>query len=273
MLWCSSVVSKTEYLGQPALQFVVHDVTSERRALDVSARLLEEARDAVRVRDEFLSVAAHELKTPLTNLRGYAQLLRSKGASDQQRLESGLEVIDRQAAKLARLVDRLLDLSLLEHGRIALEPGPIDLVTIIRDAVAAVAPPATTRVELDLPPTLPLVGDALRLEQVVTNLIENAAKHGASEHPARVRAWATGTGHVVFEVADRGPGIPAEDRERIFDRYFKGVGTLHSGLGLGLPLSREIVHRHGGTIVVVASEGRGTCVRVTLPTGGEEVPP
>jgi PAS domain S-box-containing protein len=267
VLWYSSVVSKTQYRGLPALQFVVHNVTVEHLAVEESARLLEEARSAVRSRDEFLQIAAHELKTPITSLRGFCQWLYARHDMDAKGRDRALSTIDRQAAKLARLVERLLDVSRLRLGHLALSLERADLVTIVREAIASVARPSAAPLALDAPASLPAQVDPVRIEQVVTNLVDNAFRHGSPVGPVEVAVRPLAHDRAEISVCDHGPGVPQEERERIFERFYRAPGAPSSGLGLGLSISREIVALHGGSLIVESGAGAGACFRVTLPTG------
>ncbi len=268
VLWISSVVSRTLYQGQAALQFVCHNVTVEKRAEEESTWRLAEAQEAVRSRDEFLSVAAHELKTPLTSLRGYAQLLMASRAPDPALLSRALNVIDRQITKLAHLIDHLLDLSRLEDGRLVLDRQSADLVPLAREVIATARRPGSGEIQLASPATLPAIVDPLRLEQVITNLLENARRYGPPDGTIRVELRSSHR-HAEIAVIDQGPGIPPADRERIFERCYRIPGSHTGGLGLGLYISREIVHLHGGQIAVEPAEGGGARFRVMLPIGGE----
>jgi signal transduction histidine kinase len=248
---------------------------ADRAALALeNARLYAEARAAIGLRDEFLSVAAHELKTPLTGLRGSAQLvlrlLGRDGGIDPDRLRQRLAVIDEQAMKLAHLVDQLLDVSRLEAGRLALEPAPTDLVLL----VGAVADAARTRTErhtisvrADEPITA--VVDPLRLEQVLTNLLDNAIKYSPAGGPVELTLARPSDSEVAIGVADRGIGVAPEHRAHIFDRFYQAQSGQHyGGMGLGLYISRQIVELHGGTLEAEFPPEGGSRFVVRLPRGG-----
>jgi PAS domain S-box-containing protein len=270
VLWYDSVVAKTRYHGLPALQFVVHNVTNERVACERSERLLEETREAVRARDEFLQVAAHELKTPITTLRGFAQWLSGRCDVDATQQSRALATIDRQAAKLTQLVEHLLDVSQLRVGHLMLTRQRTDLVTVVHDAVDSVARPYAAQLAVDAPASLPADVDPVRLEQVVANLVDNAFRHGPPNGPVEVGLHALSSDIAEITVADHGAGVPLDDRERIFERFPRSRGRLGSGLGLGLSISREIVSLHGGTLTVgprAPGTGSGACFRVTVPRG------
>jgi two-component system cell cycle sensor histidine kinase/response regulator CckA len=254
----------------------------ERRVAERTAELTEsnqrlrreiaERRRAEEARDEFLSVAAHELKTPMTSLRGFAQLLGrqlAKGRQpDPRRLLRALSAIDGQSEKLSRLVSRLLDVSRLQAGRLVLERRPSDVRALVEGVlVAAAASGQRHRIALSAPAAVEALVDPLRLEQVVTNLIDNAAKYSPARRPIEVEV-AKLADVVRIVVRDRGIGVPRELRERIFERFFQAHPAHRlGGLGLGLYISRQIVELHGGRIAAEFPPGRGTRVVVELPLG------
>jgi signal transduction histidine kinase len=249
---------------------------ARRCALAVdNARLYREARVAVTIRDEFLSVAAHELKTPLTSLRGYAQLLGrefDKGhVVNPDRARRAALTIQVQSDKLARLVAQLLDISRIQSGKLAVERREADLSQLVRDIVEG----ARTQLKdhtlvAHLPFELMLLVDPLRIEQVVTNLIDNAIKYspegGQIDVALTTRADTNG---VQLTVRDRGVGVPLEHRPFIFERFYQahagGPLTSMAGMGLGLYISRQIVELHGGTIEADFPDDGGAKFVVTLP--------
>jgi len=262
---------------------VIRDVTERRRLYEERVRLAQEqaaraeAEAAIRLRDEFLSVAAHELRTPITSLRGFAQMLRKAVESDAAtadpgRLARALDVMDRQAAKLAVLVGRLLDVSRIQAGRLELERWPTDLGALLMEvAEAARARTNEQPIDVHLPSAARVVArvDSVRLEQVLTNLLDNAAKYGPAGGRIEVRLSEPAGGEVRISVSDRGPGIPLKHRERIFERFHRiGEAPYVAGLGLGLYVSREIVEQHGGRIEVDDAPGGGAIFVVELPLDG-----
>jgi signal transduction histidine kinase len=253
------------------------DHIARRCALAIdNSRLYREARTAVSIRDEFLSVAAHELKTPMTSLRGYAQLLArefEKGeVANVERARRAAVTIQVQSDKLARLVSQLLDVSRIQSGKLAVERKLSDLSALVRDVVEAVRGQLKEHTLVArLPAELWVSIDPLRIEQVVTNLIDNAIKYspeggqidvvlGCDEDERKIR----------FSVRDRGVGVPVEHRAHIFDRFYQahagGALTSMAGMGLGLYISRQIVELHGGTIRAEFPDDGGTRIVVTLPS-------
>jgi PAS domain S-box-containing protein len=258
---------------------ITRDLTA-RRAAEEDRRHRLAAEEAARARGEFLSVAAHELKTPITALRGRAQLalrrFRRDGALAADQTGHALEVIDEQAGKISRLVDQLLDVSRLESGHLTLERSETDLAALVASVATMFrGRDDGDRIRLDVPGhPVPVLVDALRMEQVVTNIIENALKYSPGDSPVRVEVrggQGSGAGPGRISVRDEGPGVPPEDRTHLFERFFRSGATSHTaGMGLGLYVSREIVERHGGTIRAEFPPSGGTTVVVELGDGETE---
>ncbi|MFP2911134.1 sensor histidine kinase [Pyxidicoccus sp. 3LFB2] len=242
-----------------------------------SARLrrsLALAEQAVATRDEFLSVASHELKTPLTPLSLRLQTLKRElaapiPAAQPERVQSHLDVAQRQVKKLVELVDDLLDVSRISAGRLELSPTRVDLATVVREAVARFEPEAArVGCQLTLHVDGPLMGrvDPRRFEQVLDNLLSNALKYGAGK-PVHVRLERQDT-RARLTVRDEGMGIAPEALERIFNRFERAVSGRHfGGLGLGLYIVRRIVTASGGTISAASVQGQGATFTVELPLG------
>ncbi|MDA8309532.1 MAG: HAMP domain-containing sensor histidine kinase [Actinomycetota bacterium] len=195
---------------------------------------------------QFVADASHELRTPLTSIRGYAELLRKGVFADEQERTRALRRVEREAARMSGLVDDLLLLARLDQGR-PLERAPVDLRRVCRDAVddAQLADP-DRRVELVAPEPVTVAGDRDRLAQVAHNLVQNALVHTAPGTPVRVEVSAAG-GMGVLRVVDEGPGLTAERRARIFDRFYRGDrARTGEGVGLGLSIVRAIAEALGG---------------------------
>jgi two-component system, OmpR family, sensor histidine kinase VicK len=248
---------------------IVEDITEQRHAEAERTRLLREAREAIRVRDDFLTIASHELKTPLTPLS-----LRL--ASLQRRLERR-EPVDpsllRQArqhlARLTALINDLLDASRIEAGRLSLRFQPLRLDAQVEHLLGHLESEDEQR-RIDYPPPprpVRIRGDPYRLEQVFSNLLENALKYSPRDSRVEVRLEEH-DGFALLSVRDEGIGIPKDQQEHLFERYFRARNvsvTSYGGLGLGLYISRDIVERHGGRIWVESEVGRGSTFYVALP--------
>jgi signal transduction histidine kinase len=250
---------------------------AERRAREEAERLAAEAQAAVGARDEFLSVAAHELKTPMTSLVGYAQLvlrqLARSGTVDPERVTQALTQVERQSRRLGSLIDQLLDVTRLETGKLRLRRQPADLVELAREAVGVVSASQPGRqVELVAEDAVYARVDPLRLGQVLTNLLENALKFSPPGRPIQVAVAADGA-EARLAVRDYGAGVPEAERTLVFDRFYQArEAERQGGMGLGLFLSRQIVDLHDGSIALEAPEDGGTRVVVRLPLAERPVP-
>jgi signal transduction histidine kinase len=269
------------------------DVTERHRMAEQRERLLEQERQQVRrlremdrMKDELMALVTHELRNPIGAIRGYAELLADDpGLSAAQ--QTFLDVIDRKSTQLQRLVDDLLDLARLDTGQLAIDIRPLDLAQLTRQALEDHRPAAQAKqltVTVELPAHLPMRADALRLRQVLDNLLSNAIKYTPSGGGITVTAGlATRSDDdserqnedesegetVVVIIADTGIGIPAEQYEHLFSRFFRASTAKDAeikGTGLGLAITRAIVTAHGGTITAAPGEGGGTVFTVALPT-------
>ncbi len=238
-----------------------------------NARLYHEAQEAIRVRDEFLSIASHELNTPLTPLMMNLQRLQRTVAGGEgayalsgDQLARVVNVAQRQTKRLARLVSELLDISRIRLGRLELNREELDLGQVARDVVERLG---EELVWTGSRPTLHVEGhvvglwDRARVEQVVGNLLANAARYGQGK-PVDVTVRGH-NGEVCLVVKDRGIGIAPEARKRIFERFERASSRNFGGLGLGLYIVRQIVEAHGGTIGVESELGVGSTFTVKLP--------
>jgi PAS domain S-box-containing protein len=237
-----------------------------------NAQLYQSAQDAIQVRDSFLSIASHELKTPLTSLLGSAHVLerrsRRDGSLNERDLRT-LQVILRQANRLNDMVTSLLDSSRLQKGQLNIERLPFDLHDLIQRVVnEAESLFDRHHIELDLPDQpLMIEGDELRLEQVLQNLVQNAAKYSPHNDLIVIQVH-TEADQVIIEVIDHGIGIPHEAQSMLFSQFFRAENakTQHiNGFGVGLYVVNEIVKQHNGTISVQSEENNGSTFRVQLP--------
>ncbi len=237
-----------------------------------NARLFREAQEAVRLRDEFLSIATHELNTPITSLLGFADILRRRIESDDSttpRDRLMARTIHEQSLRLHRLLSSVLDVSRLRVGQFTVERSPMDLCALTRRAVDNLQSMLETHtMTLSCPDEpVPILGDELRLEQVIQNLLQNAVKYSPGGGAIAIDLRCE-RNEAVLSVSDQGVGIPADSLPRLFSRFYRASNINHrriSGMGLGLFIVREIIALHGGTIAVVSEEGRGSTFTIRLP--------
>jgi nitrogen-specific signal transduction histidine kinase len=238
-----------------------YDVTPEANARRRSESLATELQAAVRARDELLGIASHELKTPLTSARLQIQMA-----------QRGTHLLDpaqllKQADRLLRLIEDMLDVSRIDAGRLRLERGTTDLATVAAEVLDRFEPQlaaAGCKIVRDLSAGVAGEWDAYRLEQVITNLLTNAVKY-APGRPIEVSV-APRDSKGILTVRDHGNGVRPADRERVFRRFERAANVRQSsGLGLGLFISRQIIEAHGGRIGLDDAEGDGACFVVELP--------
>jgi signal transduction histidine kinase len=242
------------------------------RLLDLERIAREAAESQARARGEFLGLAAHELRTPITSLRGYAQGLvrRMEGGHsiEAPRARRALEVIDRQSDKLARLVTQLLDVSRVQAGTLTLDYRSTDVVALAAEVAAAAQETATNPLIVNAPNPVIATVDSLRLEQVIVNLVENAIKYNVDHmSPIEIDVLQLTTTTVQVAVRDHGLGVPEADREHVFERFYQAGGSrMVGGMGLGLYISRQIVEAHDGIIELESPPDGGARFVVTLPS-------
>lgn len=216
-----------------------------------------------------VAAVGHELRSPLTSIRGYTSLLRNRwdriGDDDKQMM---LGQIQHDAERVTRLINELLDISRLETGRLSLALGPVDLSELAGRVVASIrATVPELEAELRIAGDVPEVtADADKVEQVLTNLVENAVKYASPTGLVIEAAVVDGAPPMVaVTVRDTGPGIDPEDLPRVFDRWFQREHGRPSGTGLGLWISRGLVEAQGGTLTVASPPGAGAAFTFTLP--------
>ncbi len=237
-----------------------------------NARLYRDAHDAIATRDQFLSIASHELKTPLTSILAALQLVErrlSRQGALHPRDSRALELAMAQGRRLNNMVMALLDLSRIESGRLGLNRAPVDLTALARRLVDESQPLLDNHRLVLQGATGPLMidGDELRLEQVLQNLIGNAVKYSPAGGTVTIGVHRNGD-DACAEVADQGVGIPANALPHLFERFFRAAnaeGSGISGMGIGLYVVKEIVALHGGQIWADSVEGQGTTFTVCLP--------
>jgi PAS domain S-box-containing protein len=269
-------------------QFATHELGRILRAEDLSmaeelgrragialdnAQLYETAQKAIQTRDEFLSIASHELKTPMTSLKLQVQMTRrmvdpvENKVPSAARLAKVLDISAVQVDRLTALVDDLLDVSRIESGKLTYEFEPVELGFLVREMVDRYFDhlrSAGCQVTVDVSELVWVKGDRFRLEQVVLNLLSNAAKYGRAQ-PVEVRVYAEG-GRARLVMKDHGIGIAPAMIEKVFERFERAssAGNI-GGLGLGLYISREIIRAHGGSIRIESELGQGSVFVVDIP--------
>ncbi len=233
---------------------IINDITADRE-LD-------------RMKSNLISTVSHELRTPLASIKGYATTLLADDVEwDRQSQQEFLSIISSEADRLTILVNELLDLSRIDAGNLKVDQRPCSLDQMIERAAQRSSPAPNSRLRVELPANLPeLYADQRRIEVVLRNLIENAAKYSGADSPIYVRA-SFNQDQVTVSVADEGPGIPSEEGKRIFDSFYRienGLSRNTSGAGLGLAICKGFVHAHNGSIWLEPSP-RGACIMFSLP--------
>lgn len=241
----------------------------------------ERLRELDRLKDEFVAMVSHELRTPLTSIRAFAEILRDGNEMPDEKRQHFLGVIVHESQRLSRLIEEILDLARLESGRLTLNPETLDFAELARHSVDAISRlqenrGVTLEVTIDAEPAM-IVGDSDRLEQVIINLLDNAGKFADRDNPQVLLRLYKHKKHFRLSVEDNGPGISAEERERVFEKFHQIEQSSDSatrgrpkGSGLGLPISRGIVAHLGGRLW--ADEGTtlgGACLIMELPNAPE----
>jgi signal transduction histidine kinase len=265
------------YRQSKAMKEQVLALEQSRREQETLLKQLQntqlELEQAVRMRDDFMSIVAHEVRTPLNGLILETQLRKMHLARDNaaaftlDKMHAMVERDERQIKSLIRLIEDMLDVSRIRTGKLSLRPKRVDLSTLVLDVLhnfSQQIDAAEASVSLDA--TQPVIGnwDEFRIEQVISNLLTNALRYGAKS-PISVKVYSEG-GQALVDVQDQGIGISEANQKRIFQQ-FERVSDKHSvaGLGLGLFISEQIVAAHGGTITVQSRIGEGALFRVCLP--------
>lgn len=253
---------------------------TERKSAEAQVRLLNaelEARvrqrtaqleDAIHARDEFLSVAAHELKTPVTSLHGFTEISLRRMNKEEMPLSEDirhtLEFIDQQALKLTRFIAQLLDISRLQSGKLVLEQETTNVSRLVEDIVAMLRVTTTEHnIALHAAPSVTALVDPLRLEQVIVNLLTNAIRFSPAGSTVTLELTAPDQEFLQIVCTDNGTGISPEERDHIFDRGYSGPQS--SGMGLGLFISKEIIDLHGGQLTAEFPATGGTRFVICLP--------
>ncbi|MCY1173900.1 Adaptive-response sensory-kinase SasA [compost metagenome] len=265
------------YRQSKAMKEQVLALEQSRREQETLLKRLQstqlELEQAVRMRDDFMSIVAHEVRTPLNGLILETQLRKMHLARDNaaaftlDKMHAMVDRDERQIKSLIRLIEDMLDVSRIRTGKLSIRPTRFDLSTLVRDLLhnfSRQIDAAETSVSLDA--EQPVIGnwDEFRIEQVISNLLTNALRYGAKS-PVSVKVYSEG-GQALVDVRDQGIGISEENQTRIFQQFERvSARQAVAGLGLGLFISEQIVTAHGGTITVQSRIGEGALFRVCLP--------
>lgn len=247
--------------GEDCFVTILHDVTKER--------------EINQMKNDFVAAVSHELRTPMTSIKGFVRTIMRDPKMAHNVREHFLNIIDEETERLTHLIESLLEMGSIESGRAVLDLAPVELPKLIDTIVVSLRAAMTTKrivfnakVPKDLPP---ITADSKRVYTIIANLLENATKFTPEQGRITLTA-VENENNIVITVSDTGPGIPAEAREQIFERFFqvRGGSVKLPGAGLGLFLVREMVTLHGGTVSVESEVGKGTIFTVRLPIGGPE---
>jgi signal transduction histidine kinase len=262
------LVFQLTFLTSAALIGMVFSVVFLRQV----ERRLRVSEEAVRARDELISFAGHDLKTPVTGAKLLLQRLQREVAEDgdPRALAPRLNLALHQVDKLGQMTEQLLDISRIAAGRLSLALEQLELGAVVRDVVIRLFPPAPETPQVAVELDGPVVGhwDRGRLEQIASNLVANAVKYGGGK-PVDVHISRVGS-KAKLEVTDHGMGIPLEEQEQIFERFHRGTSAhgKQTGAGLGLWITRRLVEAMGGEIHVASTKGEGSTFTVELPSSG-----
>jgi signal transduction histidine kinase len=249
---------------QAAAAFLTAEAFARQR------RAMEELEQLSKSKSDFVSVVSHEFRTPLTGIRGFSEMMMDEDFSVEEMKEFAAD-INKEAQRLSRLINEMLDLDRMESGKMTLSIEPVNLNSVIGEVADRTRPTAPNhQFRLDLDTRLPgVAGDRDKLIQVVTNLVSNAVKYSPQGGEVLLTSGVEGDqAHVA--VRDYGMGIPADALDKVFERYTRvesAAGRLIQGTGLGLPIVRQIVELHGGRAWVESTLGAGSTFHFTLPLG------
>lgn len=247
--------------GGLALSIIAADLSLQKEALE-QKRVMEQ-------KDEFITIASHELKTPVTSIKGYVQILRYNFQQEGNEMAANLLTkVDTQINKLTSLISDLLDVKKIENGQLVYHKEEFDFIDLVKEVVEESSRVITRHQIIEqLGEDRIVYGDRNKLGQVISNFLDNAAKYSPANTEIRVTTEVNEKGITLF-VADQGIGIPTAQQNKIFDRFFRVAGereNTYAGLGLGLYISAELIKRHSGTIGVMSETGKGSTFYFTIP--------
>ena len=253
------------------LKNVVNDLRENNQRLREKTTLLEANRRKLleldHLKSDFVSMVSHELRTPLTSIIGFAHTLQTLPLGTDQ-LNKYLGIIEAEGKRLAEMVEEFLDVSKIEAGTLSLRLTPISVQRLVQEVVEPLHLSSQVRIETHLDPNVPtLTGDMDRLKRVLLNLLANAVRYTAEATAVEVSTTASEDG-LCFQVRDHGPGLTRKAQECVFDRFYRGTDSITErtrGSGLGLPIAKAVVEKHGGRIWVESEPGHGATFLFWLP--------
>jgi PAS domain S-box-containing protein len=261
-------ISKLDVEGRRVYTAVMRDVTERRAAELERARLYSDAQQAIRARDDVLSIVSHDLRNPLSVIGMCASAIEDMLSDPSPGISEMVATIQSSADWMNRLIEDLLDVTRVEAGRLQLDRKPEDLVRVIAEAVTMFEPALAEKsiaLREEIPEYLPPASiDASRIIQVLQNLVSNAVKFTSPGGEIAIQATAR-NGEAMIAVRDTGVGIPEQDLPRLFDRFWQATGSRRGGAGLGLAIAKGIIEAHGGRIWVESEVGRGSTFTFALP--------
>jgi PAS domain S-box-containing protein len=247
--------------GGMALSIIAADLSLQKET--------QEQKKVMEKKDEFISIVSHELKTPVTSIKGYVQILKYNFHKDGNETAANvLSKVDAQINKLTTLISDLLDVKKIENGQLQYSEEKFDFNELVKEIVEETSRVITKhRIKQNLGKSQMVKGDRNKLGQVIINFMDNAAKY-SSEHSEILVTTDTDSSFVVLSVQDHGIGIPVDQQQKVFDRFFRVSGereNTYAGLGLGLYISSELIKRHNGTIGVKSEAGKGSTFYFKIP--------
>lgn len=273
LFWTEISLRYTESDGAPAIVGIVRDI-GERKRLDTRLKLaLQDASAANKAKSAFLATMSHELRTPLNAIIGFSDLMLLKvlGPLGHPRYREYIDDIHRSGLQLLALIDDLLDLARIDAGKADLADEPVSLHRVVTHACRMLvlqAKEANVDIAVDVPAGLPDIrGDERRIKQIILNLLTNAIKFTPEGGRVSVRAERS-SNEIMLEVTDTGIGIAEEDLPKVLEQFGQldsALARQHKGSGLGLPLAKQLIELHGGSLKIVSKVGVGTNVRVSFP--------
>jgi two-component system OmpR family sensor kinase len=230
------------------------------------ARKVKQSQQQLR---HFVADVSHQLRTPLTSIQGFAQAILDGTADDTDTRLKAAQVIDDESKRMIRQVEELLELSRMQSGQLQMAQEPVDIKELFmhcQEVFSMRAEEKSVLIRTEIEPLMPVMGDVDRLEQVFSNLLDNALKNTPTRGEVSITGRNNATGFVEITLSDNGPGIPPEQLPYVFERFYQASG-LRTGFGLGLAIAKEIVTAHSGKIEVSSDPGEGTKFTVMLPPG------